>query len=37
MGLGVGSLIGNVTLGNGTTVSYAVFVAPALLCSPHQR
>jgi lipooligosaccharide transport system permease protein len=33
MGLGVGSLIGNVTLGNGTSVSYAVFVAPALLAS----
>jgi lipooligosaccharide transport system permease protein len=33
MGFGVGSLIGNVPLGNGTTVSYAVFVAPALLAS----
>jgi lipooligosaccharide transport system permease protein len=33
MGLGVGALIGNVPLGNGTTVSYAVFVAPALLAS----
>jgi lipooligosaccharide transport system permease protein len=33
MGLGVGSLIGNVPLGNGTSVSYAVFVAPALLAS----
>ena len=31
MGFGVGSLIGNVSLGNGTSVSYAVFVAPALL------
>jgi lipooligosaccharide transport system permease protein len=33
MGFGVGSLIGNVPLGNGTSVSYAVFVAPALLAS----
>ena len=33
MGLGVGSLVGNVPLGNGTSVSYAVFVAPALLAS----
>ena len=33
MGFGVGSLIGNVSLGNGTSVSYAVFVAPALLAS----
>jgi lipooligosaccharide transport system permease protein len=33
MGFGVGSLIGNVPLGNGQSVSYAVFVAPALLAS----
>jgi lipooligosaccharide transport system permease protein len=33
MGLGVGALVGNVSLGNGTSVSYAVFVAPALLAS----
>jgi lipooligosaccharide transport system permease protein len=33
MGLGVGSLIGKVPLGNGTSVSYVVFVAPALLAS----
>jgi lipooligosaccharide transport system permease protein len=33
MGFGVGSLIGSVPLGNGTSVSYAVFVAPALLAS----
>jgi len=33
MGFGVGSLIGNVPLGNGTSVPYAVFVAPALLAS----
>jgi lipooligosaccharide transport system permease protein len=33
MGFGVGSLIGNVSLGNGASVSYAVFVAPALLAS----
>ena len=33
MGYGVGALIGNVSLSNGTSVSYAVFVAPALLAS----
>ena len=33
MGYGVGALIGNVPLGNGTSVPYAVFVAPALLAS----
>jgi lipooligosaccharide transport system permease protein len=33
MGFGVGALIGDVSLGNGTTVPYAVFVAPALLAS----
>jgi lipooligosaccharide transport system permease protein len=33
MGFGVGSLIGNVPLGNGSSVPYAVFVAPALLAS----
>jgi lipooligosaccharide transport system permease protein len=33
MGFGVGALIGNVSLGNGTSVPYAVFVAPALLAS----
>jgi len=33
MGFGVGALIGNVPLGNGTSVPYAVFVAPALLAS----
>ena len=33
MGIGVGALVGNVSLGNGTSVSYAVFVAPALLAS----
>jgi lipooligosaccharide transport system permease protein len=33
MGFGVGGLIGNLPLGNGTSVSYAVFVAPALLAS----
>ena len=33
MGVGVGALVGNVSLGNGTSVSYAVFVAPALLAS----
>ena len=33
MGFGVGALIGNVPLGNGQSVSYAVFVAPALLAS----
>jgi lipooligosaccharide transport system permease protein len=33
MGFGVGALVGDVSLGNGTNVSYAVFVAPALLAS----
>ncbi len=33
MGFGVGSLIGNVPLGDGRSVPYAVFVAPALLAS----
>jgi lipooligosaccharide transport system permease protein len=33
MGFGVGSLIGDVPLGDGRSVSYAVFVAPALLAS----
>ena len=33
MGFGVGALIGDVPLGNGTSVPYAVFVAPALLAS----
>jgi len=33
MGFGVGALIGNVPLGNGTSIPYAVFVAPALLAS----
>ena len=33
MGFGVGALIGNVPLSNGTSVPYAVFVAPALLAS----
>lgn len=33
MGFGVGALIGNVQLGDGRSVPYAVFVAPALLAS----
>jgi lipooligosaccharide transport system permease protein len=33
MGFGVGALIGNVPLANGTSVPYAVFIAPALLAS----
>ena len=33
MGLGVGSLIGDVPLGDGRIVPYVVFVAPALLAS----
>jgi lipooligosaccharide transport system permease protein len=33
MGFGVGALVGAVQLENGTTVAYAVFVAPALLAS----
>jgi lipooligosaccharide transport system permease protein len=33
MGFGVGTLIGDVPLGDGRTVPYAVFVAPALLAS----
>jgi lipooligosaccharide transport system permease protein len=37
MGFGVGALIGNVPLGNGTSVPYAVFVAPALLASSSMN
>jgi lipooligosaccharide transport system permease protein len=37
MGFGVGSLIGNVQLGNGASVPYAVFVAPALLASSSMN
>jgi len=37
MGFGVGSLIGNVALDNGHSVSYAVFVAPALLASSSMN
>jgi lipooligosaccharide transport system permease protein len=33
MGFGVGALVGSVDLGDGRLVSYAVFVAPALLAS----
>jgi len=33
MGFGVGALIGDVPLGDGRTVPYAVFIAPALLAS----
>jgi lipooligosaccharide transport system permease protein len=33
MGFGVGALVGNVPLSNGSSVPYAVFVAPALLAS----
>jgi lipooligosaccharide transport system permease protein len=33
MGFGVGALVGSVQLSDGTSVSYAVFVAPALLAS----
>jgi lipooligosaccharide transport system permease protein len=33
LGVGVGSLVGDVTLEPGTTVSYAAFVAPAMLAS----
>ena len=33
MGFGVGALIGDVPLGDGRTVPYAVFLAPALLAS----
>ena len=33
MGFGVGALVGAVQLDNGSTVAYAVFVAPALLAS----
>src|SRR5664279_1900640 len=33
MGFGVGALIGDVPLGDGRSVPYAVFVAPALLAS----
>ncbi|MGA3030052.1 MAG: ABC transporter permease [Candidatus Limnocylindrales bacterium] len=37
MGFGVGALIGDVPLGNGHTVPYAVFVAPALLASSSMN
>ena len=37
MGFGVGSLIGNVPLGHGTSVPYAVFIAPALLASSSMN
>jgi len=37
MGFGVGALIGNVPLGNGTSVPYAVFIAPALLASSSMN
>jgi lipooligosaccharide transport system permease protein len=37
MGFGVGSLVGNVPLDNGTQVPYAVFVAPALLASSSMN
>jgi lipooligosaccharide transport system permease protein len=37
MGFGVGALIGNVPLGNGSSVSYAVFIAPALLASSSMN
>src|ERR1035437_4274275 len=37
MGFGVGALIGTVPLGNGTSVPYAVFVAPALLASSSMN
>jgi lipooligosaccharide transport system permease protein len=33
VGFGIGSLIGNVQLGDGHSVSYAVFVAPALMAT----
>ena len=33
VGYGIGSLIGNVQLGDGHSVSYAVFVAPALMAT----
>ena len=33
MGVGIGALVGDVDLGGGRTVPYAVFVAPALLAS----
>jgi lipooligosaccharide transport system permease protein len=33
IGVGLGALVGDVTTDRGTTVSYAVFVAPALLAS----
>lgn len=33
MGVGIGSLVGAVDVGDGRTVTYAVFVAPALLAS----
>jgi lipooligosaccharide transport system permease protein len=33
MGVGIGALVGDIDLGDGRTVPYAVFVAPALLAS----
>jgi lipooligosaccharide transport system permease protein len=37
MGFGVGALIGAITLDNGTSVPYAVFVAPALLAASSMN
>lgn len=37
MGFGVGAFIGDVPLGNGHSVPYAVFVAPALLASSSMN
>ncbi len=33
MGLGVGALVGNIPLGNGSSVPYVVFVAPGILAT----
>ena len=37
IGLGIGGMIGDVTLPNGTTISYAQFVAPALLATASMN
>ena len=33
IGFGIGSLVRNVTIGHGQVISYAMFVAPALMAS----
>jgi lipooligosaccharide transport system permease protein len=37
IGLGIGGMVGDITLPDGTTMSYAMFVAPALLASSSMN